>query len=141
MTERVFVDTNVLVYAEDRDAGEKHETARRLVLDLWDRQAGVLSVQVLQEFYVTVTRKMPRPLSAEAAGAIVDQYLTWSLVENTGELLQRAIALSRDAGLSFWDALVVGAAQHADCIALMTEDLSHGQRFGRLEVCNPFRAP
>jgi predicted nucleic acid-binding protein len=140
MTAPAFVDTNVLVYAEDRDAGERHERARRLVLDLWDQRSGVLSVQVLQEFYVTVTRKMARPLSEDAAGAIVEQYLSWSVVENTGPLLQDAIRLSRDARLSFWDALVVCAAQHAGCSVLWTEDLNDGQRFGRLEVRSPFRA-
>ncbi len=89
----VFVDTNVLVYAEDRNAGIKHTAARDLVADLWRSGEGVLSVQVLQEFFVTVTRKMPQPLRPDEALAIVEQYLTWRVVENTGAYF---------SGLSAW---------------------------------------
>src|SRR3978361_1875092 len=82
-----FVDANILVYTEDRDAGSKHTIARDLVADLWRSGEGVLSVQVLQEFFVNVTRKIPRPLSSQEASTIVEQYLTWRVVENTGGLL------------------------------------------------------
>ena len=71
-----FVDANILIYAEDRDAGSKHAIARDLVADLWRSGEGVLSVQVLQEFFVNVTRKLPRPLKPDEAFAIVEQYLT-----------------------------------------------------------------
>lgn len=134
-----FVDTNILVYAEDRDAGRRHEVARDLVLDLWNSREGVLSVQVLQEFYVTVTRKLKKPLSAEKAAEIVEEYLTWTVVENTKPLLRAALALQDKAQLSFWDAMVVQAALDARCEQLLTEDLNAGQRFGGLTVVNPFR--
>jgi predicted nucleic acid-binding protein len=135
----VFVDTNVLVYADDRDAKEKHQLARELVLGLWEEGDGVVSVQVLQEYYVTVTRKLKKPLSAAKAQAAVDEYLSWTVVENTGALLQEAIRLQQQAQLSFWDAMVVQAALEAGCDVLYSEDLSAGQRFGALVVVNPFQ--
>jgi predicted nucleic acid-binding protein len=134
-----FVDTNILVYAEDRDAGTKNETARSLVLDLWDSGDGVVSVQVLQEFFVTVTRKLSKPMRPNTASRIVNEYLSWRVVENTGDLLRVGIDLAQSAKLSLWDALIVAAAQHAGCDRLVTEDLSHQRRFGSLRIENPFR--
>lgn len=135
----VFVDANILVYAEDRDAGTKHTIARDLISDLWRSGEGVLSIQVLQEFFVTVTRKVPRPLSTEEALAIVEQYLAWRVVENTGDLLLAGIRVAASLQISFWDALVVQAAQMERCEKLWTEDLNHGQRIGDLMIVNPFR--
>lgn len=134
-----FVDTNVLVYAEDRDAKAKHEIARDLVVHLWEVRDGVLSVQVLQEFYVCVTRKLRKPVTSAKALEIVGEYLTWTVIENTGRLLTEAIALQQRAKLSFWDALVVQAAIEAGCDRLYSEDLNHGQKFGRVAVMNPFQ--
>jgi predicted nucleic acid-binding protein len=133
-----FVDTNILVYAEDRDAGIKHTIARDLVANLWRSEQGVLSVQVLQEFFVTVTRKVPRPLGPEKALAIVEQYLTWRVVANTGDLLLAAIRRASGLSVSFWDALILEAASLARCDCLWTEDLKHGQRIGELIIVNPF---
>jgi predicted nucleic acid-binding protein len=134
-----FVDTNILVYAEDVDAKRKHEVARDLVLQLWDDREGVLSIQVLQEFFVCVTRKLKKPLSSAKAEAIVEEYLTWTVIENTGRLLTHAIALQRQAQLSFWDALVVQAAIETGCDRLYSEDLNPGQKFGAVTVVNPFK--
>jgi predicted nucleic acid-binding protein len=134
-----FVDTNVLVYAEDRDAGAKHQVARDVILGLWHERAGALSVQVLQEFYVTVTRKLRKPLSGPKALEAVEEYLTWNVVENTGKLLAKAIALHHKVQLSFWDAMIVQAALEAGCDRLYSEDLNAGQRFGSLVIVNPFR--
>lgn len=133
-----FVDTNILIYAEDRDAGSKHVAARELVAGLWRSGEGVLSVQVLQEFFVNVTRKIPKPLGHDEALAIVEQYLTWRVAENTGELLLGAIRLAPTLQVSFWDALVVQAARMERCDRLWTEDLNHGQRVGDLLILNPF---
>jgi len=134
-----FVDTNILVYAEDRDAGSKHAIARDLVAGLWRSGQGAVSIQVLQELYVTVTRKVPRPLNPEEARAIVQQYLTWRVVANTGGRLLAAMSRSSGFKISFWDALIVEAAHAARCDRLLTEDLNHGQRIGDLLVVNPFR--
>jgi len=133
-----FVDTNVLIYAEDRDAGERHEIARDLLVELWNTRKGVVSVQVLQELYVNVTRKVKRPLSASKALEIVKEYLTWEVVENTPALLIASIELHQKAKLSFWDASIVQAAIEAGCTRLYTEDLNAGQRFGNLVLDNPF---
>jgi len=137
---KTFVDTNILVYAEDRDAGEKHRIARGLILDLWDTRGGALSLQVLQEFYVTVTRKVKKPMTASRALAAVEQYLGWEVVAPDGALLSAAIRLSMRHRLSFWDGLVVQAALVAGCGILLSEDLNHGQRFGPLRIVNPFRS-
>lgn len=133
-----FVDTNILIYAEDRDSGRKHEIARDLVIELWDDHDGVLSIQVLQEFFVNVTRKLRRPLTPAKALQIVQEYLTWTIVENTGDLLVAAIELQQKARLSFWDAMVVQAAIDAGCDRLYSEDLNTGQKFGPIVIVNPF---
>jgi predicted nucleic acid-binding protein len=109
------------------------------VVRLWDERSGVLSVQVLQEFYVNVTRKLKKPLSSAKALEVVEEYLTWTVVENTGKLLTTAIELQQKAHLSFWDAMVVQAAIDSGCDTLYSEDLSDGQRFGSLTVVNPFK--
>jgi predicted nucleic acid-binding protein len=132
-----FVDTNILVYAEDADAGQKHRKARDLVVELWNSGGGVVSVQVLQEFYVTVTRKLRRPLAASKASEIIRQYLTWTVVNNTGALLTAALDLQQKARLSFWDALIVQAAIDSGCDQLFSEDLNDGQRFDSVVVVNP----
>lgn len=133
-----FVDTNILIYAEDKDEKEKHPIASELLIKLWQEREGVVSVQVLQEFYVNVTRKLKKQLSSAKALEIVEEYLTWTVVENTGKMLTAAIELQQRHQLSFWDAMVVQAALEAGCDKLYTEDLTDGQRFGSLEIVNPF---
>jgi predicted nucleic acid-binding protein len=134
-----FVDANILLYAEDRDAKSKHDRARDLVLELWDNRDGVVSVQVLQEFYVNATRKLRKPLSTSKALEIVEEYLTWTVVENTSALLTAAIRLQTKTQLSFWDAMIVQAAIEAGCERMYSEDLNHGQRYGSMVVVNPFK--
>jgi predicted nucleic acid-binding protein len=136
----VFVDTNVLVYAEDLAAGFKRDRARELIVGLWESREGVLSVQVLQEFFVTVTRKVAFPLSPAEALRIVDEYLAWKVVENTGPLLVAAIERVTADRMSFWDALIVEAALSSRCSVLFSEDLQAGRRFGDLLVVDPFRS-
>lgn len=134
----VFVDTNVLVYAEDGAAGRKHVLARELMVRLWNDADGVLSVQVLQELYVTLTRKVGKPLPPAKALAIVKEYLSWVVVDNTPRLLVAAVGLQQRSRISFWDALVVQAALETGCDRLYSEDLNAGQKFGSLVVVNPF---
>ena len=133
-----FVDTNVLIYAEDRDAKRKHEIARDLVVELWNERNGVVSVQVLQEFYVNVTRKLKKPLTVPRALEIVEEYSTWTVIENTARLLVRAIDLQQKHRLSFWDSMIVQAAIDAGCETLLTEDLNAGQRIESVTIVNPF---
>jgi predicted nucleic acid-binding protein len=137
---RAFVDTNVLVYAHDRGAGERHAVARDVVAGLWQVRSGVLSTQVLQELYVNVRRKAKRPLGLAAARRIVEDYLCWHVVVNDGESILEALELETRYRISFWDALVVQAANAAAVEILYSEDLAHGQTYGAVRVVNPFAA-
>jgi len=138
MSARVFVDTNILVYAHDASAGARNARARDLVEGLWKERSGVVSTQVLQELHVNVRRKAARPLTAAEARELVADYLRWEVVVNTGESILEAIDLEARFLLSFWDALIVQAALTAGVDTLFTEDLSHGQTFGAVRVVNPF---
>ena len=139
MTDPVFVDTNILVVAEDVRAGVKHSVARDLLLQLWQERSGIVSIQVLQEFYVTVTQKLKKPLAHAAAERIIDEYLTWRTVSNTPDLLRSALRNKERYSLSFWDASVVAAAQAAGCKILYSEDLGDGHTYDSVKVVNPFR--
>jgi predicted nucleic acid-binding protein len=135
---KTFIDTNVLVYAHDTDAGDKHTTAGQLVARLWDGRTGVLSTQVLQEFYAVVTRKFKPPMPLSKARAIVAAYSEWCDVATEPQLIVAASRLQEEHTLSFWDALIVQAALRAGAERLVSEDLQHGRRFGVLAIDNPF---
>lgn len=124
---REFVDTNILVYAFDPSAGRKRTAAVQLLERLWETGTGCLSVQVLQEFFVTVTRKVARPLSVDQAADRVREFATWKVFSPTADDVLAAIVLHREAKLSFWDAMVVQAAGELGCDVLWTEDLNDGQ--------------
>lgn len=138
MSDRAFVDTNVLVYGHDGGAGRKHALARELLEELWRTRTGVLSTQVLQEFYVNVRRKARRPMRADRARAVLEDYLAWEVVVNDAGSILRALELETRYRLSFWDALIVQAANAAAVGVLYSEDLSDGQRYGTVELVNPF---
>lgn len=137
----IFVDTSVLVYAYDGDAGWKHDVARAELVRLWDAKSGVLSAQVLQEFYVTVTRKLPKPLPIRTARAVVETYLAWPLYRPEGQDLLTASKLQERHRVSFWDALVIVAAQRLGATVILSEDLQQGQRFQQTSITNPFVEP
>lgn len=137
MSDRFFVDTNLLVYAHDLSAGAKHERARTLVEELWRDRSGVLSTQVLQELYVTL-RKARNPLAAAEARQVLTDYLRWEVVVNNGDSVLEAVDLEARYRLSFWDALIVQAASTSGAQILYSEDLSHGQAYGTVRVVNPF---
>jgi predicted nucleic acid-binding protein len=139
MTERAFVDSNVLVYAHDAGAGERHTIARDLVLVLWRDRAGVISTQVLQETYVNLRHKAAAPLDASEARELVSDYLAWEVVVNDGASVLEAIRLEERYRISFWDALIVAAANASGVDVLLSEDLSDGQRYGDVTVRDPFR--
>jgi predicted nucleic acid-binding protein len=134
----VFVDTNVLVYAEDSSESSKQEIARDLLSGLWHTHDGVLSTQVLGELFTTLTRKVRKPVKPPTARRIIEEYCSWPLVEINGTMVLDAIDISRSKRICFWDALIVIAAQSRRCDTLLTEDLTHGQRFGQLRIVNPF---
>jgi predicted nucleic acid-binding protein len=136
---KVFVDTTVLVYAYDRGAGSKHEIALSHVEKLWLKGNGVISTQVLQELYVNVRRKAQKPISIDQARALISDYLAWDPVVNDGASLLEAIDAERRYKLSFWDSLIVVAAQKSGASVLLTEDFNDGQKFGPVQVQNPFQ--
>lgn len=140
MSAKYFVDTNVLMYAHDAAAGEKHARARTLVEELWETRAGVVSTQVLQELAVNLRRKAKKPLDARATRDIVSDYLAWQVVVNGGDSILEALDLEARYQISFWDALVVQAAQASGAEILYSEDLSDGQAYGTVRVINPLRA-
>jgi predicted nucleic acid-binding protein len=131
-----FFDTSVLVYLFDRSASEKRKRAQTLLAE--HGPSLVISTQVLQEFHVTVTRKLSPPLSAEAAEEQVQNFSAFPVVAIDVPLVRAAIAASREHAISLWDALIVESARARGCSRLLTEDLQHGREFGRLRVVNPF---
>lgn len=138
MSALIFVDTNVLVYALDASQGLKHVAARRWLEVLWHSQRGRLSVQVLQECYVTLTRKLRPGLSPADARREVESYLPWSPVVIAPSVLQRAWLNEQRFSLSWWDALIVAAAQASGARYLLTEDLQTGQELDGVRVISPF---
>jgi predicted nucleic acid-binding protein len=137
----VFVDTNVLVYARDDADRAKHDRAGAWMRHLWESGSGRLSTQVLQEFYVTTTRKLRPGLAPEDARADVRDLLAWQPLVTTAAELEAAWAVEERFGLSFWDALIVASAQSASCDTLLTEDLQHGLEIDGLIVLDPFSIP
>lgn len=138
MIEKAFVDTNILVYAHDLDATAKRKTAEALLADLWENETGTISIQVLHEFYVTVTRKIPIPLSKAIARGIIENYLAWPIIINDERTLMHAMEIEERYHLSFWDSLILAAASQAKAAILLTEDLSHSQEIEGIRILNPF---
>jgi predicted nucleic acid-binding protein len=139
MSAKYFVDTNILMYAHDASTGAKHERAKALVEQLWRDRTGVVSTQVLQELAVNLRRKAGRPLDGKATRDTVADYLTWQVVVNGGDSILEAIDLEARYQISFWDALVIHAAQASGAEVLYSEDLSHGEAYGSVRVVNPLR--
>ena len=136
--DKVFVDTNILIYAHDIDAGPKRTVAAAVIQDLWATQCGVLSTQVLQEFYVNVTRKIRSPVLAAAAREIVRVYCVWQVEVIEPDMILRASEIAEHHQLSFWDALSVTTALHGHATKVLSEDLHPGQRIEGVLIENPF---
>ncbi len=133
-----FVDTNVLVYAYDADAGNRHDAAQAILVELWNGRTGAASTQVLQEFYVTVTRKLSTPVARQTAREIMSTYRAWPIHRPEIADVIAASELEEHHSLSFWDALVVTSAQRVGAHTLLSEDLQDGRRIGELVIVNPF---
>ena len=137
-TSRDFFDTNVLVYGYDRRDPAKMARALDLLSDAIESGTGVVSAQVLSEFFNVVTRRLPDPLSFEVAGTIVGEIAAMPVVEIDATLVQRAIGVCRRYRISYWDALIVAAAERARCSRILSEDLNPGQSYDGVVVVNPF---
>ena len=139
MSVRTFVDANVLIYAHDVDSKSKHATAKNILRELWTERTGVLSMQVLQEFYVNVTRKIRSPLPRDSARLVVTSYSIWCM-ETTPAELSAAFRIEDESRIGFWDALIVAAAVKSGATRLLSEDLNPGQKIAGLRIENPFAA-
>ncbi|MGH2556666.1 MAG: PIN domain-containing protein [Actinomycetota bacterium] len=133
-----FVDTNVLIYAHDRSEVAKQPVAAAMLESLWESRTGTLSTQVLQEFYVVVTRKVDPPMSHVDARAIVAAYGEWQVVHVDVPMIVASSRLEQRHQLPFWDALIVEAARRAGAHRLLSEDLQSGRRIAGVKIENPF---
>ncbi len=137
--DKIFLDTNVIIYAYDVSAGEKNKKATNILIDLWNSGLGVISTQVLQEFFFTITKKIPKPLDIKSAKKIVNDFLKWNLVVNDGESILDAIEIQLRYKYSFWDSLIIESAVKGRASFLFSEDLSDGQQIDGITIKNPFR--
>jgi predicted nucleic acid-binding protein len=136
-----FVDTNILIYAHDRSAGDKHIRARNLIRELWLSGEGCLSMQVLQEFYVNVTQKVAKPLATDVAAQIIADLAVWQVHRPGVEDVLDAIRLQDRYQTSFWDAMIVASAIQLSCQTIWSEDLNAGQIYDSVTVLSPFLGP
>lgn len=138
MANRDFFDTNILIYAADRSEPEKQSLARRLLNSAVENETGALSVQVLGEFFSVVTRRIPYPLSVEEAEETIHRVAVLPVVELDWALVRRAIDTHKEYGISYWDSLIIAAAEKAGCTQIVSEDLNSGQSYHGITVVDPF---
>lgn len=139
MSDRVFLDTNVLVYAYDQHDLNKQAKAQDLLTSGMTTESAVLSSQVLGEFFVVVTRKIKDPVSAEDAQRIIELLSMFPVVDIDVTLVKRAIETLTRYGISYWDALIVAAAERAGCSKILSEDLANGQTYNEVLIEDPFK--
>ena len=136
--DKTFIDTHIIIYAYDVTAGIKHTTARTILSDLWNSGLGVISTQVLQEFFVNVVHKIPKPMDKQQAKEIVQDLLKWHVVVNTGDAIIEAIDIHLKFGYSFWDSMIIEAAIKGGAAILISEDFQNGQVVHGVTIKNPF---
>ena len=135
---RLFLDTNMLVYAHDSTDPQKQAKAQTLLTEGIERESAVVSAQVLSEFFVVVTRRIPVPLSAQQAEQVMDLLSMLPTVELDQNLVRQAVCIHRESQISYWEALIVSAAERAGCTRILSEDLNAGQTYRDVRVENPF---
>lgn len=139
MANKFFVDTNILIYAHDTSAGQKHAKARKIVEELWNSGEGVLSTQVLHELCVNLRRKVAKPFLIDQLRLLIQDYLSWEIVVNSPQAVLQALEIEVRYRVSYWDALVIQAAESSGALVIYSEDLSDGQHYGAVQVLNPLR--
>jgi predicted nucleic acid-binding protein len=135
--DKYFVDTNILIYAHDCAAGIKHQRARLVIERLWGSGEGVISTQVLQELCINLRRRVSPPLPVDEVRRLIHDYLSWEVEVNTPESVLQAMEIEVRYKISFWDALMLQAAENSGASVVYSEDLAAGQRFGAIQVINP----
>jgi predicted nucleic acid-binding protein len=138
MSDKYFFDTNILVYANDSGERAKQKTARELIKNSLNKQNGVISIQVLSEFWVTVTRKIRKQLSADIAEKEIELFRLMEIVIMDYQVFKDALRFQRIMQISYWDSLILAASNISGCKFIYTEDLNHGQKVSGMEICNPF---
>lgn len=139
MSDNVFVDTNVLLYSRDSSEPEKQPLASMRLDELWEDRTGRLSVQVLNEYFVNATRKLDPGLSPEEAWEDIEALSAWEPLQLDMAILSRAFAVQQRYRLSWWDSLIVAAAEASGCSRILSEDLADGASYFGIVVENPFR--
>jgi len=134
-----FVDSNILVYSRDASEPDKQPKAHEWLARLWAERCGRISVQVLSEYFVTVTSKLVPGLPPEEAWRDVTNLFAWRPLPIDARLLGAARVVQLDFGFSWWDSLIVAAAKTSDCDYLLTEDIQDGQDLGGMIVINPLK--
>ncbi len=139
MSDRLFLDTNILVYAYDKHEPQKQRKAQELLTDGIEQENLFLSVQVLGEFFNVVTRHIPQPMTPDEAKEIINTLSILPVQEIDLAMVNRAIDTHKAYQISYWDALIVSAAERAGCMMILSEDLSDGQTYHKILVRNPFK--
>lgn len=140
MNARVFVDTNILVYSRDKSEAAKQAIALQWLTVLWQQRSGRISFQTLNEFYVTVTQRLKPGLTREEAQADIRNLLLWNPIAVDSTVMENAWLIQERQRFSWWDSLILSAAQIQDCTFILSEDMQHGQQIGNLTIINPFLA-
>ena len=139
MSDKVFLDSNIIVYAYDMHEPEKLVKAQSLLKSWIIQESAVVSSQVLGEFFVVVTQRIKEPLSVDEAMEIIEVLSVLPVAEIDLPLVKRAIETHKVYGISYWDSLIVAAAERTGCHKLVSEDLNDGQEYNGIVVENPFR--
>jgi predicted nucleic acid-binding protein len=139
MKDRVFLDTNILVYAYDRHDPRKQGVAQSLLIDGIENESAALSVQVLGEFFSVVTRQIKHPMTPDEAKEAIELFSNLLIQEIDLAMVERAIDTHKIYRISYWDALIVSAAERAGCKRILSEDLNDGQFYHSIAISNPFK--
>lgn len=139
MTDKVFLDTNILVYAHDHDSPDKKAVAQAIIFEGLREEAIAISAQVLSEFFVTVTQKIKKPMPVANAKREISLLSNLDVADIDVPMIVRAIDIKQQWTLSYWDSLIIAAAERTECKTVYSEDLSDGQRYGKVTVRNPFK--
>jgi predicted nucleic acid-binding protein len=139
MKDRVFLDTNILVYVYDRHDLRKQGAAQSLLIDGIENESAVLSVQVLGEFFNVVTRHIKQPMTSDEAKKAIESFSNLIIQEIDLAMVERAIETHKIYRIAYWDALIVSAAERAGCKRILSEDLNDGQRYHGIFISNPFK--